>query len=167
METTPHEPLSEDEAAAAAEIGRRFAGGEPLGEILGVVAEYLDEVEHRAYEFYSQGHDEQAATLARGVMALDPQRYFPHLLMGDLALRANQDAQALGHMESAHALSADDPCIMAKLGEAYLRCGRVADGQQMLERVVAVLDDENNAHRRRALVLLAVLAKAVAQAEQG
>lgn len=145
-----------EEVEVATRFVRAFMNGQPMAEIFEIPELYLEMVEEQAYQMYAVGQYETAETLLKGVRGLDPQRYYPHILLGDIYLRQNRLEDAEVALHKAYELKPDDACIVLKNAELHVRQGRQVEGKKMLEQVVAMAD-ETNAHYRRAQVLLGAL----------
>ncbi|MFU8804810.1 MAG: tetratricopeptide repeat protein [Bradymonadaceae bacterium] len=164
METTVPDadaetPLNDDQRKALGSLAKRFVDGESFATIFEVGEGYLEMAEQRAYELYQHGRYEDARTIALGVIALEPARYYPYLLIGDIELKQLSVQQARIYLQAAYDRAPDRVPVLAKMGEVCLRSGATDDGCDFLAQVVGLIDDENNPHRRRAQALLRVCAE--------
>jgi tetratricopeptide (TPR) repeat protein len=159
MTTTETIETGEREAAGAQELAmelwERYTGGDQMKTIFEISDEQLEALERQAFKFYTQGYYDRAETIITGVRALDDERPYPHLLLGDLLLRRDEISKAHEAFERADELRGDDRCTLAKLGETALRLGETERAREALSRVVELSDgDEEDRHAQRARVLL-------------
>jgi predicted Zn-dependent protease len=69
--------------------------GAPLGELFDVPTEHVEQAEAFGYRLYQQGDYRRAEQLARGLVALDDERLYPHLLLGEVLLKGGQHDETL------------------------------------------------------------------------
>lgn len=87
------EPGNDADDQTATETARAWesllkadAEGRALGEALEIPTGVVQRAEMIGYRLYRQGDYERAKTIARGIIALDGERMYPHLLLGDISL---------------------------------------------------------------------------------
>ena len=160
------EDLSEAEREALVEVARRLVDeGEALQEALGVSEEYVESMECFAHRLYANGKFEKAGVLIEGVLALDETRYYPYLLVGDIAMQEERWEDAVTCLEAASEFGPESARVEGKLGEALLRAGRLEAAVARLQTAVAVADDPEQKYRRRSQVLLELIKQGVEQFE--
>ncbi len=157
--------LNQEDSDIAAEFVRAFMDGKPMAEIFEIPELYLETVEEQAYNMYNVGQYDTAETLLKGVRSLDEKRYYPYILLGDIYLRQNRLDDAEEVLKKAYELQPEDACIVLKNAELHVRRGRQAEGKGMLEQVLT-MTDVDNAHNRRAQVLLSAIARPDNRVEQ-
>jgi predicted Zn-dependent protease len=148
--------LTEQQREALGAMVRRFAEGESFASIFGVEQGYLEAAEHQAYQLYRAGHYDAASAMCRGILSLEPGRYYPYLLMGDVELRQQGISQAREYLEMARERAPDAIVVLCKLGEVYLRRGERDEGCKHLTRVIQLTEAADNPYKRRAQALLEV-----------
>ena len=111
-------------------------------------------MEHYAHDLYRHGRIERAGTIIEGVLALDHTRYYPYLLVGDIALQKGAWADAARCFEAAVNFC-DTPTAMlfGKLGEAHLRAGELETSAAYLRRAVAAGPPDQKYVRRSEVIL--------------
>lgn len=97
---------------------------------------FLQSVEQRAHSLYASGRYHTAETLLAGLVSLDPDRPYPNMLLGDIALRTGRIDRAKYFLATAHEHDPDEPAITLKLGEALLREGLLEDALEVLTYTV-------------------------------
>jgi cytochrome c-type biogenesis protein CcmH/NrfG len=97
--------------------------------------------------------------MVSGIVTMESKRYFPFLLLGDIAQKTGEEVQALQCFAAADALQPNNPNVLTKLGEAFLRTGQVQRAVEALSRVLAMNLPEEDDNRRRALVLSKIAAR--------
>jgi tetratricopeptide (TPR) repeat protein len=150
--------LEPEQVAALEKIGRQLLDPETsAAEVLGVSPEYIDSMITCAYLLYSRGRYDQAGTILKAVIELDNERYYPYLLIGEIALKRRHFEQAVACLRQADELSDEHPLVSARLGEALLRIDEVPAGLSYLHRAVQLSDDEKARYVRRARYLIYVV----------
>lgn len=157
--------LGQEDAEIAAKFVRAFMDGQPMAEIFEIPELYLEMVEEQAYNMYNVGQYDTAETLLKGVRGLDHNRYYPYILLGDIYLRQNRLEDAEEVLKKAYEVRPEDACIVLKNAELHVRRGRHEEGREMLTKVLEMTMIEN-AHNRRAQVLLAAIARPDRRSEQ-
>jgi predicted Zn-dependent protease len=127
--------------------------------MLGMGPDELLAVEVMAHQLYLQGKYEEAAQMLNGVVTMESKRYYPFLLLGDIAQKTGEEVQALQCFAAADALQPNNPNVLTKLGEAFLRTGQVGRAVEALSRVLAMNLPDEDENRRRALVLSKIAAR--------
>lgn len=134
------------------EFARRVVGGERTADLFGIGDGFLDNVVGRAYQFYGAKSFDNAATLLKGVIALDDTRAYPHLLLGDILLQKSDYDEAMRQFERAQELNPDDGETLAKLGEAKLRAGQTDEANRFLLAAMEVLPNGSRHHKRSSVL---------------
>lgn len=161
------EDLNEAEKEALKELARRvLEEGENLQEALGISEEYIQTMEFYAHYLYNHGKWDEAGVLVEGVLALDEERYYPYLLVGDVAMQEERWEEAVKCLGAAIAFGPEDPMLEGKIGEALLRVGRVEDALFHLQKALA-LGDEEDKYAKRSKVLIQMLSQEVEEAVEG
>jgi predicted Zn-dependent protease len=141
------------------EYAERLNNHEGAAAMIGMGEDELLAVEMLAHQLYLQGKYEQAAEMVGGIVTMESKRYFPFLLLGDIAQKTGEEVQALQCFAAADALQPNNPNVLTKLGEAFLRTGQVQRAVEALSRVLAMNLPEEDDNRRRALVLSKIAAR--------
>lgn len=162
VEGVVREELSQEYVS---EFVRAVMDGQPMAEIFEIPELYLETVEEQAYNMYNVGQYDTAETLLKGVRSLDEKRYYPYILLGDIYLRQNRLEDAEEVLKKAYEVRPEDACIVLKNAELHVRRGRHEEGREMLTKVLEMTMIEN-AHNRRAQVLLAAIARPDRRSEQ-
>lgn len=123
-----------------------------LMETLGLGKGTVEAAENTAHTLYNYAHYEEAEQVLEGVLVLDEQRHYPHLLLGDIAYRREDWERAREHLERALELDPEDLATLSKLGETCLRQGDDERAREVLARAVAHANRFSH-HRRRAQAL--------------
>lgn len=128
-------------------------GATELMESLGLGQDAVEAAENTAHTLYNYAHYEEAEQVLEGVLVLDDERHYPHLLLGDIAYREGEYDRARRHFEAALELKPDDLPTLSKLGEA---CVRQGDDERAREVLEVAIDHANqfSHHKRRAEVLI-------------
>jgi Flp pilus assembly protein TadD len=154
----------EELAKTMGEFARRVVNGERTADLFGIGDNFINDVLNRAYRFYTSKSFDRAEVLLRGAIALDETRAYPHLLLGDIMLQQSQFAEALAVLERAAELEPKDGEILAKLGEARLRVGRIDEAVESLAHAMDGLAHDSR-HYKRAGVLLEVARRSSRESE--
>lgn len=153
--------LSERERDAIEELRRRvIEEGEELGEALGVSEEFIESMEYYAHMLYENDKIEEAGTLVEGILALDEERHYPYLLVGDIALEEGRYEDAATCLSAAAEFGPEDPMIEGKLGEALLHIDEIEAALGHLQKATVVAEEEDNTYKRRAEVLIGLVGEA-------
>jgi predicted Zn-dependent protease len=144
------------------EYAERLDKHEGAAEMVGMGEDELLAVEVLAHQLYLQGKYEEATNMLGGIVTMESKRYYPFLLLGDIAQKTGEEVEALQCFAAADALQPNNPNVLTKLGEAFLRTGQVARGVEALSRVLAMNLPEEDDNRRRALVLSKIAARGAA-----
>lgn len=138
------------------EMAERVEEGEALQDVMNVSEEYVAYAEYQAYKLYSYGRLDKAEVLARGLVALNPARAYPVLLLGEIALKGRDYIQALDLFAAAAQLDPENPEPATKLAEALLRLGDHVKALEVIEQIEAMGLAEDHALLQRARVLARV-----------
>lgn len=141
------------------QIATEIATSDSIASFVGMGEDELLAVEVMAHQLYLQGKYEQATEMVSGIVTMESKRYFPFLLLGDIAQKTGEEVQALQCFAAADALQPNNPNVLTKLGEAFLRTGQVQRAVEALSRVLAMNLPEEDDNRRRALVLSKIAAR--------
>ena len=156
-ETLPEEQWTEEQVLAdMRDAAARMEEGETLQQILEVSDEYVAYTEYQAYKLYSYGRLDKAEVLARGLVALNPARAYPVLLLGEIALKGRDYIQALDLFAAATQLDPENPEPATKLAEALLRLGDHVKALEVIDQIEAMGLAEDHALLQRARVLARV-----------
>jgi len=101
-----------------------------------------------ALAYYKSGRFEEAAPLLLALHAAQPANRDATLLAADCLLQLGEPAQALGLLEPIAGDAAGDKALAYILGIAYLKNGRTADAQRVLD---PILKDTSSAEGNYAL----------------
>lgn len=152
------EDLTDEEKEAVKDLARRVMNeGEELAEAIGVSEDYIETMEFYAHKLYQHGKLDEAGVLVEGILALDKTRYYPYLLVGDVAMQEERWEEAVQCLGAAVNFGPEDSMLEGKLGEALLRVGRTEDAVFHLQKAVAFAEDPDDKYRRRSEVLLNVV----------
>lgn len=141
---------------ALTELTARVQGGEALQDVMNVSDEYVAYAEYQAYQLYRYGRLDRAEVLAKGLVALNPQRAYPVLLLGEIALKGRDYIQALDLFAAAAQLDPENPEPATKLAEALLRLGDHVKALEVIDQIEAMGLAEDHALLQRARVLARV-----------
>jgi len=152
------EDLTDEERGALVELARRVVEeGKAIREALGIGGEYVETMEYYAHQLYQNGKLEEAGVLLEGVLALDEARYYPYLLVGDIAMQEERWEEAAKCLQAAAEFGPDSSLVEGKLGEALLRVGRIEAAVGRLRRAIACADEDDDKYKRRSEVLLSLV----------
>jgi tetratricopeptide (TPR) repeat protein len=101
-----------------------------------------------ALAYYKSGSLPQALPLLISLHEAQPQNRDAMLLAADCLLQLGEPAKALALLEPLRSQAAEDKALAWVIGNAYLRSGRTADGQRVLD---PILKDTNSAEGNYAL----------------
>lgn len=155
--------LTDEELAAVETVFERFAEGQSLQEALEIQPAYVEAMEVAAHHLYENGKFDEATVLIEGIMALDDERYYPYLLIGDYYLTQEDDYdEALRYLLAAHEFGPDDPGISYKVGETLLRKGEPEQSAKFFNEAILFGSGqpEDNPFAQRAQVLLSNMQEA-------
>ncbi|MFW5967008.1 MAG: tetratricopeptide repeat protein [Persicimonas sp.] len=148
-------PSTEDLEAKLDAFVERSLEGRSVVDLFGLDDAALNECLHYAHTLYLDKNFEQAATVLRGVVALDPEQSYAHFLLGEIAFQRQDYETAFEALETAHALDDTHADTMYRLGELYVRASKPARAAELLERCLSVWEDEEQEPPQRARALLA------------
>jgi hypothetical protein len=132
-----------------------------LRALLGVEEEVLDAMERYAHDLYRHGRLERAGTIIEGLLALDHTRYYPYLLVGDIALQNAAWSDAARCFEAAiNFCDEPTPLLYGKLGEAHVRAGAIDEGVTCL-RLAMDVGEPQDKYVRRSRAILETIAESV------
>jgi thioredoxin-like negative regulator of GroEL len=140
----------------------RLDKNEGLAELVGMGDAELLAIEVLAHQQYLQGKYEEAAQMLAAIVTMESKRFYPFLLLGDIAQKTGDEVQALECFVVADQLQPNNADIMAKLGEAFLRTGQLAKAKQTFDKVLALPLPDDHEMKRRAAVLARVAERGVA-----
>lgn len=149
------EELTDEEKSLLERIARAVVEeGHTLQESLGVADDYLETMEFYAHRLYVNGEFEKMAVLVEGIIALDETRYYPYLLLGDVAMQRERWEEAVQCLGAALNFGPDESMLEGKLGEALLRVGRIEEAVIHLQQAIEMVDESDDKYRRRSETLL-------------
>jgi tetratricopeptide (TPR) repeat protein len=149
------EDLSDEEKSALERVARDVVEeGKTLQEALGVADDYVETMEFYAHRLYANGEFEKMAVLVEGLIALDETRYYPYLLLGDVAMQEEPWEEAVQCLGAASNFGPEASMLEGKLGEALLRAGRLEEAVIHLQQAVELGDEPDDKYRRRSETLL-------------
>lgn len=145
-----------DESAQIEDVVERLQDGEKLSDIIDVSAASVDALETAAGRLFEQKKFPEAMVVAKGIAALDRDRYYPYLLTGMLHARRDQTEQAIEALVTAKELGPESaPELTFELGRALLDYGDPEAGVAQLQETLDRCDsEEDEAYRTRAESLL-------------
>ncbi|GEM_PF-2309109 len=156
---TEERRLLEEVAAAVAEESRPGQ----LREVLGIDEGVLEAMEGYAHDLYRHGRFERAGTIIEGILALDHTRYYPYLLVGDIALQQGEWSDGARCFEAAINFCDDPtPMLFGKLGEAYVRDGEFQKSITCLTRAIE-LGETDDKYTKRSRALLETIIESVGE----
>ncbi len=163
------EELTDEEESRLERIAREMVEeGNTLQESLGVADDYLETMEFYAHRLYVNGEFEKMAVLVEGIIALDETRYYPYLLLGDVAMQGERWEEAVQCLGAALNFGPDESMLEGKLGEALLKVGRIEEAVIHLQQAIAMADESDDKYRRRSETLLGLLDRQIeTAAEEG
>ncbi len=167
-ETDPEEPdnldeLSPRQVAAVEAMGRALLDDESTpAEVLGVDPAFIESMEESAHLLYARGRHEQSVVLLDAVIHLDDGRYYPYLLLGEIAMQRQRFEEATACLHRADELAENHPIISARLGEALLRLEEYPAGLSYLHRAVEIADDPDAPFAKRAGMLIYIVGEMMA-----
>jgi tetratricopeptide (TPR) repeat protein len=134
------------------------AGGD-LAKYFGVSADQMQAFAALGLELFRQGRMNDAATVFRGMIALDDQSYCGHAGLGALALMQNSPDldSAVKNLQRAAELNPDDPNVLATLGEALLRSARFEDAAAAFRRALNLDPAAAHAGTKRARAIICAI----------
>ena len=138
---------------------------------LGAVADWnKDEIRiisEIAYSLAQQGGYEEAITLFEGLLAIAPATAYFQAALGALYLRLKNTSRAIGYLDAALKIEANDIISLVNRGEAHLLSGNMPQARQDLEKALETaarqktnkqnsVNDETDLIVKRARTLLQV-----------
>lgn len=149
-------PSTEDLEAKLDEFVERSLEGRSVVDLFGIDDAALTECLHFAHTLYLDKNFEQAETVLRGVIALDPEQPYAHFLLGEIAFQKQDYEAAFEALERALALDDTHADTLYRLGELYVRASKPTRGADLLERCIEIWDGEQEPPQRaRALLAFA------------
>jgi tetratricopeptide (TPR) repeat protein len=100
-----------------------------------------------AYALSETSHKEEALSLLRSVLALNPNYPQVNYELGKVLLEEGKTDEAIGHLEAAIRLNPDDEFAHYQLQVAYRRAGRTEDANRELQRYKDIKASERNRDR--------------------
>ena len=138
-DTLDLESLSKDErdelANGCAEIVRAVHEDRAINDVLDIDPEFIQQAEQMAYSLYMNDRLEEAEELILGVGSLDVNRYFPHMLLGDISMQQYEFEDAHAEFEEALEIQPDSAQTKIKLAEVKVRLGMHDEARELLNEV--------------------------------
>lgn len=123
------------------DCARAIHAGKSLASTLGVSEAYIERVEKRAHELYIAERYDDVETLCRGVLAIDPGRFYPNLLLGDVLTREGDKAtEGLELLQKAHEIEPASELSRFTLGQALARGGVMEEAREILSGIAEESD---------------------------
>lgn len=178
-ENDAHESTATKTARAWEALLEADAEGRTLGEALEIPPGVIGRAEMVGYRLYRQGDYERAKTIATGIIALDEDRMYPHLLLGDILLKQMRQASEQGRNTEEQRDSTRDArrsleCVLeldpahapakVKLARLHIRLGEWRAAETLLSDVLDAATDD--AIRAEADVLREVAATSLGSLER-
>lgn len=85
----------------------------------------------------------------KGVIAIDSQRFYARLLLGDALTRQGNFKEGLEHLRKAHELAPESEHVRFTLGQAYARGGVIAKAKEALLEI----DESSDFHDSASAIL--------------
>ena len=126
----------EIKALVAIERGDDRAAEEALRRAIAVAPDRRWPYGDLARLLLKQQRSADAEQVARTALAADPNNPDAHALLGSILAEREQWVDAAGHFERAIALVGKHPQLLAGLGQARMRAGRVAEARDILAEAV-------------------------------
>ncbi len=157
------EDLSDQERQVLEKVARRVVEEDAsLQEALGVGEAFVETMEFYAHQLYEYGKLDRAGVLVEGILALDETRYYPYLLIGDIAMQRERWEDAVVCLGAAVSFGPESSMLEGKLGEALVRAGRPDDAVVHLQRAVALSEQDGEMkYGRRSASLLELIGREV------
>ncbi len=151
-----------------AQAAQKIMAGEQPAAVLGLTQEQIKVMLALGFNQYQQGKLEDAATLFRGVAALDSTSYAGFAGLGAVALAQKPPdlATAYTNLAKAADLRPDDGSIQANLGEVLLRQGKIDEAKTHLEKAFQLDPGQKDPGVNRARALVAGLDIVIQEAEK-
>jgi len=155
--------LSPRQVAAVEAMGRALLDDDSTpAEVLGIDPAFIESMEEYAHLLYARDRYEQSVVLLDAVIQLDDRRYYPYLLLGEIAMQRQRFEEATACLHRADELAENHPIISARLGEALLRLEEYPAGLSYLHRAVELADDPDAPFARRAGMLIYIVGEMMA-----
>lgn len=134
------------------------------GAFLGFDEGHLYQIELTAHRLYKERRYDKAKIVLEGLLSLDAERAYAHLLLGDVFLREHDYDAALDCLLAAERLDPESITTRAKIAETYLKKGEEARARELFEQVATMNSEEVHEQlaKRRAQALLFNLEKQTA-----
>ena len=123
--------------------------------VFGLNKREIDAIEVLGFQLYQQGRNSEAATIFKGLIALDKRLYQGFAGMGALALAEQKLDQAAAWLRQAIERNPNDPTVHANLGETYLRMGKFELAASELTHAFALDPEQRDPGSNRARAMLA------------
>lgn len=117
---------------------------------LQIPAHALGALEYQAHRFYRRWHLAQAEAIARRVLHLDPRRVRAWQVLGDIAMRRADWAQAFENFETALGHAPQDPILQCRAAEALFWLGQYERAERWFARVLSLDSPAARGAARRA-----------------
>ena len=139
------------------ETVKRIKAGEELAAALGLSEVQVKAIASLGANLYQQGRFKDAATMFRGVVALDHKNYLGYAGLGAIAMASNPPDlnTAYTNLSKAVELNPNDATTQANLGEVLLKQGKLEEAKPHLEKAFQLDPGRSDpgANRARAIVV--------------
>ncbi len=133
---------------------RRGRPPQPLGQGLGgALANQISELVQKGVQLHQAGQVQEAETIYRQVLDIDPDHADANHLLGVLLSRVGNHGQAVELISRAIAMAPDQPAYYSNLGNVLKRMGRPEEAVANYHKALAIKPDYADAHSNLGAVL--------------